>query len=67
MQESTTCGIYLWKDCPLYGASPDGICGDFIIEMVISSPLQIDSDIILDETESCYIFYRYDINYCIPI
>ena len=33
MQESTTCGIYLRKDCPLYGASPDGIRGDFIIEI----------------------------------
>ena len=33
MQESTTCGIYLRKDCPLYGASPDGICVDFIIEI----------------------------------
>ena len=33
IQESTTCGIYLRKYCPLYGASPDGICGDFIIEI----------------------------------
>ena len=33
LQESTTCGIFLRKDCPLYGASPDGICGDFIIEI----------------------------------
>ena len=23
----------LRKDCPLYGESPDGICGDFVIEI----------------------------------
>ena len=33
IQDSTTCGIYLRKECPLYGESPDGICGDFIIEI----------------------------------